>query len=254
MKKYSLSILIFASMIFALTTGIVGAQGSARVWLTSDKTDVQTGDEVVVTIHVEGAQNVYGTSFKLAYDPALLEPVMTNNQAVTAGDFFGNKSSFALKNTATDGTVEYALTLTQPAAPVSGSGVIGTLTFHALADGAVAVTPLEASLVAPQFEEVDGRMVARSIQQITTQIDGVGAPVVAGNNTGSAPVASVSLNGNSASSTASVSVAGRTTQTTMPDRSMLVVLAVALLAGGFILLLVSANLFRKMRVQLELAG
>lgn len=264
MKQHIRFVLIL--MVIALAVPLIAAhaQDSARIWLSPDTLEANAGEEFTVTVNIEGAEGVYGTSFKLAYDAAALEVVMTNNQAVTPADFFSGGPNFALKNTASDGVIEYALTLTQPADPVSGGGVIGTITFRALTAGAVQITPLEASLVSPHFEEVNGRRVATSIQQVTTQIEGAAVQVGgAAGNTASVAVV-VPPTGNTASvATASVAnsqpqpviaSASLVTSGAVGKDSLLTALAGGFLMGGLLLLGVSVWLYSRMRAHLELVG
>jgi len=93
---------------------------------------------------------------------------------VTPGAFFANEPGFALRNAVdtTAGTIEYAITLMQPAKPVDGDGVLGTFTLHALKDSPVAITAISASFVAPEFKEVDGHLVAQKVNQVTAQVQG----------------------------------------------------------------------------------
>ncbi|MBZ0274603.1 MAG: cohesin domain-containing protein [Anaerolineae bacterium] len=265
MKQYIRFVLIL--MVIALAVPLIAAhaQNSARIWLSPDTLEANAGEEFTVTVNIEGADGVYGTSFKLGYDAAALEVVLTNNQAITPADFFSGGPNFALKNTASDGAIEYALTLTQPAEPVSGGGVIGTITFRALTAGAVQITPLEASLVSPHFEEVNGRRVATSIQQVTTQIEGA-AVQVRGSATGNtASVAAVvPPTGNTASvATASVAnsqpqpviaSAASVTSSAAGKDSLLTALAGGFLLGGMLLLGISVWLYSRMRAHLELVG
>lgn len=163
---------VFLISIFSLV-GIVGAQESpARIWVSAPVQQAAAGEEVAINIHVSGAAGIYGSSFKLAYDPQALEVVSNENGAVTVGSFFGDEPNFPLANTAADGVIEYAMTLVQPAEPVSGDGILGTITFRALQDTPVEVTAVEASLVAPQFTEINGRKVAQSMNTITPEITG----------------------------------------------------------------------------------
>lgn len=173
MKVRSLIILIAASLTLILVGLISAQETSPRVWLSSDVQEVATGQTFTVTINVADAIGVYGGSFKLAYDPQALEVILAENKAVAPGTFFNNTSSFTLANTANDGTVEYAMTLTQPAEPVNGGGALGTVTFRALTDAAVDITPIEARLLSPEFTEVDGRKIAQKIDEVPTQIEGM---------------------------------------------------------------------------------
>jgi cohesin domain-containing protein len=173
MKVRSLIIIVVASLALMLV-GITSAQEtSARVWLSSETQQAAAGQEFTVTINVADAVGVYGGSFKLAYDPQALEVVLAENKAVVPGTFFNTGSTFTLVNTANAGTIEYAMTLTQPAEPVTGGGALGTITFRALTGGAVNITPTEVRLLSPEFTEVDGRKIAQKIDEVATQIEGM---------------------------------------------------------------------------------
>ncbi|MCB9455304.1 MAG: hypothetical protein H6671_04890 [Anaerolineaceae bacterium] len=259
MKKQILPVLILIIMVMVLTSGAASAQNTAHIGLESQMHDVQAGDEFTVTVQIVGAESVYGVSFKLSYDPAILEVVPTNNQVVTPAEFFSSGPNFTLKNTADAGVIEYALTLTQPADPVSGDGVLGMITFRALAGGTVEIAPIEASLVAPQFEEVDGLRVARSIQQVATDFEGMTVQVNGGGNAVvSAPVSSVSVAtaslANRQVSQANQTEAAVAASSPSPDNQSLLTLAGFFLLGGILLLVVSIGLYSRMRAQLELAG
>jgi hypothetical protein len=144
---------------------------SALVTLSAPADPVNAGDTFTVTIQVGNATGVYGSSLKLTYDPLALEAISTDAGVVTPGDFFGNQPGFTLKNL-TDtvaGTLDYATTLRQPAEPVTGSGILGTIQFRALTDGTAEIAIVEASLLAPRFEEVNGRKIARAVDEVPVQ-------------------------------------------------------------------------------------
>lgn len=177
--------LIFAALFslfsFLFVTGTQAQAPTPRLWVSSDVQQVSAGQQFTVTINVGDAVGVYGGSFKLNYDAQALQLVLTtDSKAVTPGAFFGNQASFTLSNKDNAGVIDYALTLTQPSVPVDGGGVLGTITFLALQDTTVDLTPSEARLLSPEFTEVDGRMVARKINEVATQIEGLTVTVGAG--------------------------------------------------------------------------
>ncbi len=189
--KYTqkLSYAIVFVLLFAVGLFTVGAQDNPpQVQLSPDKAQAAAGDTVTITVNVAGAVGVYGGSFKLSYDPQAFEIVQTDDKPVTPGAFFANEPGFALRNavdTAT-GTIEYAITLMQPAKPVDGDGVLGTFTLHALKDSPVAITDVNASFVAPEFKEVDGHLVAQKVNQVIAQVQdemNVSAPAAVVENT-----------------------------------------------------------------------
>ncbi len=196
--KVFTAVLIVVSLLWAFS---VGAQSDEpRVWLTTSAEQANAGDEVIVMVHISGAVEVYGGSFKLTYDPQAFEVVLIDSAAVQPGSFFGVAPSFPLANKAEAGVIDYAMTLVQPAEPVSGDGVLGTITLRALQAAAVTVTPVEASLVSPQFTEIDGRKVAQQMNKITpelaqTTVTEIVAPLPAESNGATASVATASVAG-----------------------------------------------------------
>jgi Cohesin domain len=229
------------------------------------------GQTVTVDVNISGATGIYGGSFKLTYDPQFFEIVQTDNKPVTPGAFFADEPGFALRNVVDPaaGTVEYALTLMQPAKPVSGDGILGTITLRALQDAPVVVNAVAASLVAPEFAEVDGHMVAQKVNQVTVQIEGQAAPATT-TDSASASVSAASVAPTSAAApaqmftnpqlSASVSVQANAAPSVIPQEtvqrtdSIVSTLAVAFLALGVILLTLSVGMYSRMRVHYTFAG
>jgi hypothetical protein len=173
--KTLLSLLIMLGSLFVMSAVMTGAQDiPPRLWLTPEAVEAQPGQEFTVTINIAEAVGVYGASFKLAYDPQVLDVVITDNKVIAPGDLFEGQPSFTLKNSANvqEGIIEYSLTLTRPAEPVTGAGVLGTLTFRALTQASVSLTPLEGRLLSPEFTEVDGQMVAQRINEVDASMQG----------------------------------------------------------------------------------
>ncbi len=167
---------LWAVLWFLLSIGVLPALAqSGNISLITPVEQVQTGDTFTITIQVRDVSRVYGGIVELAYDPQALEVVQTDNQAVVPGDFFANQPGFPVRNSVDPvaGSIEYALTLRQPAEPVSGSGSLGTVQFHALRDGEAAITISEASLLSPRFEEVNGRTIARAVDEVPVEVQGL---------------------------------------------------------------------------------
>lgn len=269
-KKFYAGLLLITLLVIS-QVWLAGAQDSTpRIWLTSEVAQATTGQEFNVTVNVGGAVQVYGGSFQLLYDAQAFEVVLDSAMAVSPGAFFGDSPSFPLKNSAdvAAGTIDYALTLTQPAVPVDGDGVLGTVKFRALKDAPVSMTPVKASLVSPEFTEVDGRLVAQKINQIEAQVAemtiGDAAPVV--DVASQAPVvveqapAEVVIVATPVTdtATASVSVAANQNQaaSTMqrqPNNRVFIAAGVFFFAG-LVLLIMSVGMYSKMRVRFSFAG
>jgi hypothetical protein len=273
---HKLSYVIVFVLLFTFGLFTVGAQdNSPQVYLNPDKADAVGGDTITVTVNVSGAVGVYGGSFKLSYDPQAFEVVQTDNKAVTPGAFFANEPGFALRNTVdtTAGTIEYAITLMQPAKPVDGDGVLGTFTLHALKDAPVTISDVSASFVAPEFKEVDGHLVAQKVNQVTANVQGsvvVPATTVANTVPEVAPTVEVAnasvpiepavsndtvadmfsnlqLNTVAANNPANPGVIA--TDTVNRTDNVVSIAAVAFLVIGVILLTLSVGMYSRMRVE-----
>ncbi len=244
---------LFVSLLLALPWA-AGAQENAatRVWPSASLAAVSAGQEFEVNVLVEGATQVYGASFTLAYDPAALDVITDRDGVVERGAFFGDRPHFLLKN-ARDGqrgSVEYALTLVQPAEPVSGAGVLGTVRFRALADVPVAVALTEAALVSPQFAQVDGRIVAQQMNAVQPVI---GDLVVAA-QTAQSEVVAPSAPASSAAAqpgavTVSVGAAAAQPAVAAPSANnpIVIIITGVLLLAGVLLLLLSIGMYTRMR-------
>ncbi len=97
-----------------------------------------------VSIVIAEAQDLYGVEFHLTFDPNIVEVVDADASQpgiqIQPGDWLEN--TFVAVNRADNATgkIDYAVTLLNPAPPVSGSGSIGLITFKAKSNG---VSPLK---------------------------------------------------------------------------------------------------------------
>ncbi len=277
--KYTHKLVLLIVLVLAFTVNLftVGAQdNSPQLQLNPDKLQASTGDTITVSVNVVGAVGVYGGSFKLGYDPQTFEVVQSDNKAVTPGAFFANEPGFALRNVVdtTAGTIEYAITLMQPARPVDGDGVLGTFTLHALKDGPVELTSLSANFVAPEFKQVDGHLVAQKVNQVTAEVQGavntspvvnnaqVVAPTVEAAN--AAPAESAASNDavsmfsnpqlNAVPQTDNVNAGVIASDTINHTDKIVSLAAIAFLVMGVILLTLSIGMYSRMRVHYTLVS
>ncbi len=258
LRKLSLMIAVIGMLL--VTVMSAGAQAAApQITAQPAVPQAVAGETFTVTIQVTGATEVYGSSFKLAYDPTAFEVVVKDNKAVEPGAFFASEPGFALKNAADPalGIVEYAMTLMQPAKPVSGDGVLGTVTFRALKDAPTTIATIEGKFVAPQFSEVGGRLVAQTVNQVEAVVDG--APAFTTANAALAANADVAqmfnnpnLNSASVGSAAVASVGGYRLMPSASDDTVLMAAGIFLLFG-IVLLTVSVGLYTRMRSTFSLS-
>lgn len=256
---------IITALLIALSLSLIWTAGAqenpASIWVETPVQQAAAGEEVELAIHISGAEGVYGSSFKLAYDPQALEVITSDGSAITVGSFFGDEPNFPLVNTAADGVIEYAMTLVQPAEPVSGDGILGTIKFRALLDTPIEVTPVEASLVAPEFTEINGRMVAQSMNTIVPEIAGqTSAPAAEPEMMSEEPEVVMDGSGVSTASVADALAASSAPEPELPllelqpvpvigitSTNPAVILAGVLFMIGIGLLVVSVGLYTRMR-------
>lgn len=158
-----------ALVVLTAATSVSAQPETPYVWITPQPGDLVVGQTFITTVHISGASGIYGASLKINYDPQLLQVVLQDGEVVRPGSFFAGQPAFTLRNSSSGGVIEYALTLTQPAEPLSGSGTLGTIVFRPLADRESTITVLEARLLVPNFTEVNGQRVAFEINEVAAQ-------------------------------------------------------------------------------------
>jgi hypothetical protein len=103
----------------------VAAAGANRLWLEAPAR-VTAGTDVAVALRLDGAGNLQGVTVRLAWDATRVEPVGFEPGALVT-------SQGGVVMSARPGTLDAALL--GAGRGLAGSGVVGTITFRALADG-----------------------------------------------------------------------------------------------------------------------
>ncbi len=155
-SKFTLSMLLVGVM-FSLITALALAQGGARLFLQPVETGPNT---VTVEITAENVTDLYGAEFYLKYDPAALavidaKPDQEGTQ-IQPGSLLSANLGFVVANQVKEGEglVTFAMTLLNPAPPVTGSGPLARLTFKRLAQTPSTVTFDRAKLVAVNLQTI----------------------------------------------------------------------------------------------------
>ncbi len=107
------------------------AAGEPRLRLATERAEIFSCQTVVIDVLVEDAPAIYGVESHVAFDPAILQVV-----SVQAGDFLSadpNNETYVLQSQFDNdaGTLDYVVSLLNPAPPASGSGRLVSLTFAA---------------------------------------------------------------------------------------------------------------------------
>jgi hypothetical protein len=162
MQKFKLMIGLFgaAILIGLVWVGVppVGAQ-SAVTTVVLQPVDGPPGT-LTLDVLIKDVANLYGAEFKLIYDPAILaardaNPDQTGVQ-LEAGPLLPATQGFVVANLANpaDGSLIFAVTLLNPAPPVSGSGPLARLSFDVLNDKPTTITVEQIKLVSFDLQTI----------------------------------------------------------------------------------------------------
>jgi hypothetical protein len=127
------------------------AEGPARVYL--QRAPLQDDKQLVVDVVVDNVADLYGAEIQLNFDPAQMEvqdanPRLEGTQ-IAPGPFLAVEDRFVVTNRvdAADGLITFVVTLLNPAAPASGSGVLATVAFKTVGGGPYSLKVTRAQLV-----------------------------------------------------------------------------------------------------------
>jgi hypothetical protein len=157
----------------ALPMGVL-AQSAALVHVTPLPVTVREGQTAAAHVRVEDAQDLYGLDIRLKFDPAVAEVVDADPEVegvqILPGDLL--KPDFVVRNVADNaaGTVWFALTQLNPSEPVTGSGVVFTVTFRGKQVGAS--TPL--TITYQKLAQLTGDILAASVEDGELRVVGEG--------------------------------------------------------------------------------
>jgi len=105
------------------------------------------GATTTVDIRIEDVAGLYGAEVCLTFDPTRLEvqdlDPLTPGVQIRPGTLFDLVQCYVVPTSGADnniGEIRYALTLRNPASPISGSGVLATVTFKAIGEGSSPLT------------------------------------------------------------------------------------------------------------------
>jgi hypothetical protein len=147
------------------------AASEPRLQLSANKLQVKVGEKVTVRVLVENAPAIYGADVHLAFDPRLLEVLdadkKTEGIQVKPAKFLDPEDGFILQHHVDNeaGTIDYALTLLNPAPPAQGDGVLIQITFRGKADGLITIVISEGL-----FGTQTGKTIQAELDQISLAV------------------------------------------------------------------------------------
>jgi hypothetical protein len=142
-RKTKRTLFLYLTLTFIALSPIVSSENGSQALLLTEplSLSVVPDQKVIVDVLVVDAPVVYGIDVRLSFDPAVLEAVDAEGSMppvqLEHGDFFDPAQSHVLQNWAvnTNGTIDYALALLNPAPPVGGDGHLARIEFRAVAAG-----------------------------------------------------------------------------------------------------------------------
>jgi hypothetical protein len=147
MRPQTKTLLILSLMLALLSiVTAVQASGNSQVRLSTKRDALQVGQETGVDILIEDAPIIYGADVQISFDPKILEVVDADEKQtgiqIDSGKFIDEKMSFFLLHDIDNrkGSIDYALTLLNPAPPVEGDGQLARITFRAKATGSTIIS------------------------------------------------------------------------------------------------------------------
>lgn len=139
MRKYVIRSMVLLGLALLFMPTAYAENAAATLRPDPVSLGLKPGETGMVTIVASDVQNMYGIEFHLTFDPNIVEVVDVDSAkpGVQIGQGSWLKNSFVAVNQADNaaGKIDYGVTLLNPALPVSGSGVIATITFKAKGNG-----------------------------------------------------------------------------------------------------------------------
>ncbi|MBN1991640.1 MAG: hypothetical protein JW953_02980 [Anaerolineae bacterium] len=160
MKKLSLkstfSVLIILALLLTFSS-LAFAQGGVRVYLEPVES---TNDTLTVDVVLENVTDLYGAEFRVKYDPAVLAVQDLNAEQegiqIETGTLLPADQGFVVANKVdeAEGQIIFAMTLLNPAPPVSGQGPLARVTFQVLQTSPSVVNVEHAKLVSSNLQTI----------------------------------------------------------------------------------------------------
>lgn len=155
-------VLIFLSAAITtlcLTSAPLAANEKTIVLLDPLSIGMKKGETRTMALRVQDASELYGIEFHLRFDPKIVQ-VQDDDAAkkgaqIKTGDWFADGFVATNKVDNAKGTIDYAVTLLNPTPALNGDGVIATIQFKAVRDGASPLKVSKAILATRDAQEIE---------------------------------------------------------------------------------------------------
>lgn len=170
MKLQTKTFLVLSlAWIFLSIVTVVQAAGNSQVLLSTKQDVLKVGQETSVDILIEDAPVIYGADVQIRFDPNVLEVVDADEKQagiqIEAGKFIDEKKSFYLLHHIDNdkGSIDYALTLLNPAPPVKGDGQLARITFRAKITGSTVISVVKGKFGTQTGETISAELASLEI-------------------------------------------------------------------------------------------
>jgi hypothetical protein len=142
------------------SAGSAHSAAVAELRVSPSSSAVTRGESITVTLALESVEDLYGADVRLSFDPALLQVVDADPDQpgvqVQSGDLLNPRQGVVLRDTADNraGSIHYAISLTRPAQPASGSGALFSIIFRTQGSGTAALDVVRATLVSADVQRI----------------------------------------------------------------------------------------------------
>jgi hypothetical protein len=149
------------------------AEETTRIYLQPVSAADQT---VTVNVMVDHVDNLYGAEVTLVYNPAELSVTDANPEQegvqITGGQLLPPEQGFVVVNKAdpATGIITFAMTLLNPAPPVSGSGALAQIVFTRLPHAPSTIDFTNATLVAVNMQTIPAQLSPLTIDPNTAAV------------------------------------------------------------------------------------
>ncbi len=156
LKNVSLFILIIT--LFSLSWPIYADGPKAQLYL--QRASFQDDKLLLVNVELKNVVDLYGAEIQLRFDPTRLavrdaDPNLDGVQILPGPLLPRDKRLGAINNVETEvGVIKFAITLLNPAPPVSGDGALAGILFEVLGNGPISVTVVNAKLVSANLTQL----------------------------------------------------------------------------------------------------
>jgi multisubunit Na+/H+ antiporter MnhC subunit len=154
------------TLIFGLCLGLlllaapIQAQTENNATLSLENVPIQDEKILVVNIHLDNIEDLYGAEVQLRHDPTRLRVRDDNRRLagtqISPGPLLTADDRFVVTNAAdpVSGMINFVFTLLKPATPISGDGELATVVFEIIGEGPYSIEITNVQFVSSNLQAI----------------------------------------------------------------------------------------------------